>query len=405
MTNDRYRRDLALLLLATVTSLSNYAPLLSVVPLWAASAGSTATAVGSTTTAMMAGTAATQLAMGPLLRAIPLRRMLILGTGLMAVATPFYLLSAELLPVLAVSVVRGIGFAFVVVAGSALVAEIVPAQRLARGAGLYGLAAGLPNVVVLPVAVWVVQQWSFVPVFLGATASALVAVPLGAMLSVGRVDTGPRRREVRPSEPQLGEPPQSLAAGSAEAGTGSRRGLRALVAPALVFFTLTMGLGGLVTFLPLAVPRAAAASIALFASSLCMIAARVGAGILGDRMTPGRLLVPSAVVGAAGMAAVAVGTGAGGPLWLAVVGAGIFGFGLGAVQNDSLVTILGRAGPGRHGTASAVWNFAYDGGTGAGAVLLGLVVAGADYRWAFAVAALVILAVAPAGRRRRTPRR
>ncbi|MEE6282274.1 MFS transporter [Georgenia sunbinii] len=379
------RRDFALLLLATVTCLSNYAALLSVVPLWAASAGSTATGVGATTTAMMAATAATQLAMGPLLRRLSLRRMLTGGALVMTLATPFYLLSAELVPVLVVSAVRGVGFALLVVAGSALVAEIVPAQRLARGAAAYGLAAGLPQLVALPLGVWVAQRWSFTPVFVAATVLALVAVPLGAALTAG----GEKGSGGARPDPGGG-------------GGGAAVTLRPLVAPALVFFTLTMGFGGIVTFLPLAVPDAATAPAALFVASLCMLVGRMAAGMAGDRLTAGRQLLPGALVGAAGMVGIALGTTAGGGAWVAV-GAGLFGLGLGIVQNDSLVLILGRAGPGRHGTASAVWNFAYDGGTGAGAVLLGAVVAGADYPWAFAASALVIAVVAPAGRiRRRT---
>ena len=82
-----------------------------------------------------------------------------------------------------------------------------------------------------------------------------------------------------------------------------------------------------------------------------------------------------------------------------MVGAAVFGFGLGAAQNDSLVAIMNRAGPGRHGLASTVWNFAYDAGMGTGAVLFGAVVGGVGYAWAFGIAVVVIVLVAPTARR------
>jgi predicted MFS family arabinose efflux permease len=324
---------------------------------------------------MMGATVATQLAMRPLLRVLTLRRMVAAGSLVMAVATPAYLLSSAVLPVLAVSAVRGVGFALVVVGGAALVSELVADTHLSRGTGLFGLAAGLPNVVALPLGVLVAQRAGFLPVFVATSALALVAVPL--TLAMGR--TRGRSPHVPPPAPHVHPP------------------LRPLARPAVVFLATAIGLGGTTTFLPLAVPQAAVASTALFVLSLCMIGGRVGAGALGDRLRPGRLVLPAVVVAGAGMAGIAV---AAGPVvgagLLVVVAAGLFGLGFGAVQNDSLVVILRRSGPGGHGTASTVWNLAYDGGTGAGAVLLGAVVAGADYSWAFGAAAVSILVSAPA---------
>ena len=58
--------------------------------------------------------------------------------------------------------------------------------------------------------------------------------------------------------------------------------------------------------------------------------------------------------------------------------------------------MLRRAGPHGHGVASTVWNVAYDAGTGAGAVFLGVLVAATSHAWAFTAAAVAIAATAPA---------
>src|SRR5690625_5294134 len=167
-------RDFVLVMLATLTALCNFAPLMSVVPLWAAGGGGSGAGVGATNGVMLGATAATQVAMGPILRRFTLKQIFVGGSLIMAGPTPFYLLSDQLAPVLVVSAVRGVGFGLMVVAASALVAEIVPSDLLARGLGIHGLATGLPMVAALPGAVWLVQQWSFTPVFLAATALALV---------------------------------------------------------------------------------------------------------------------------------------------------------------------------------------------------------------------------------------
>jgi predicted MFS family arabinose efflux permease len=51
----------------------------------------------------------------------------------------------------------------------------------------------------------------------------------------------------------------------------------------------------------------------------------------------------------------------------------------------------------RYGQVSALWNLAYDGGWGAGAIIFGAVVAGTGYSLAFGLtAAVVATAIIPA---------
>jgi predicted MFS family arabinose efflux permease len=364
-------RDFVLLLSATFGAMANYATLLSVVPLWAASGGADDGWVGATIGVMMAATVVTQLAMGMLFRVLTLRRMLVLGSALLALATPAYAVSDAIAPLLAISAIRGVGFAFVVVAGAAITAELVAAERLSTAAGIYGLATGMPSVAVLPAGVWLAQTWGFEPVFLITSALALVAVPLAAAMS-----GGDRHPHVRP----IGRP-------------GIATWLK-FIAPTAVFFATTLALGGTTTFLPLAEPQPGTAAVALFALSLAMVLGRLGAGRLGDRLQPGRLLLPAAGMSVLGMAGIAMATATEAAA-LTVVAAAVFGIGFGAAQNDSLVLVLHRSGPGGHRTASTVWNIAYDSGMGFGAVLFGVVVSAAGFAWAFAVMAIGIAVLAP----------
>lgn len=48
------------------------------------------------------------------------------------------------------------------------------------------------------------------------------------------------------------------------------------------------------------------------------------------------------------------------------------------------------AGPKRIGSASAIWNIAYDAGTGIGAIALGFVASAAGYTWVFVVSATAV---------------
>ncbi len=390
-------RSFVLLLLATFGAFCGYALLLPVVPLWAVAGGADESGAGATTGTFMLTTVLAQLSMPWLLRRASYRLTLSAGIVLLGAPAPLYALSPALGPVVAISALRGVGFGMITVSGSALVAELVPASQRGRGAGLYGLAVGLPNVFCLPLGVWAVKHAGYGPLFVLAG----VLPALGTLAAVAVAATSPGSYQHRTPDP-------ARPAGRPHAGAVSQRArstrqlLPGLLAPWTLLLAGALAMGGLLTFLPIALAGSGAAPTALFAFSLAMSVGRWGAGVLGDRFgSAGRMLVPSVLTAGGGMigAAVAgVGAAAASPvaaLASAAVGAFLFGMGFGALQNETLVMMFGRVRPGEYGTASMVWNIAYDAGAGAGAVALGVVVDVFGFAPAFAAAGVVILALLP----------
>lgn len=368
-------RDFFLLLAATLGTFSNYAPLLSVAPLWSAEGGSGYTAVGAATGVTMATTVGVQLCMSWLLKRLSLRRMLIIGSLLLGLPTFVYPVSAAMDWVLAVSAVRGVGFGMVAVAGSALVAELIPADSRGRAVGWYGIAVGLPQVVCLPLGVWAAEHIGFTAVFVTAGVLSVLAAPLAAAIRVP-APTGPGRPRPRPR-------------------TGPVQ-LRAVSRPFTVLITTACALGAVTSFLPLALAQPSAATPALFLLTGAVIVGRWVAGIVSDRSGVGRLMGPSVLACAVGMGG--FGLAAAHPDGAAAVSgaaAVIYGLGFGALQNDTLVLMFQRSGPNGHGMASTLWNMAYDAGTGAGAVAVGLTSYALGIDGAFAAAATLILLVVP----------
>ncbi|WP_405218033.1 MFS transporter [Agrococcus sp. Ld7] len=358
-------RGLAVLLVTTFLALSNFAGLLAVVPLWAAAGGHGSAGVGATTGVMMAATVATQLAAPWVFRALSLRAMMIVGAALLGAPAPLYLLSSDAAVILLLTVVRGIGFALVVVAGATLIADVATPGKLGRAASYYGVAAALPNVIALAGGVWAADAWGFSVVFVVSGAAALLGAILAWMLPGG-------------------------SRGAFHAA--SRRDLLG-VAPALVLFVTTSAVFGAVsTFLPLAGPATPVAALALLAAATAIVLGRLAAGPIADRIGAGRLLVPSAAAVALGTCIAAVALE--GPGWVLVVGAALIGTGFGAAQNDSFVVTLHVFGPARSGTASTIWNVAFDGGVGVGAFGLGWVIGQLGYGGAFTGMAIAIAAVA-----------
>lgn len=360
-------KGLALLLLVTAMAFSNYAGLLSVVPLWASAGGAASVAVGATTGVMMGATVAAQMASPWLFRLMSLRGMMILGAVLLGVPTPLYVLSDGLVWILLITAVRGIGFAMMVVAGAALLAELAGMGKLSTVSALYGAAAALPNLGALSGGVWVAQTVSFEVVFWGAGIASLAAAGLSALLPAVRT----------------------------EFSLSSLAGMGRVLPPLLLFLLTAAAFGALTTFLPLAGPDAGQAATALLVASIALILGRLGAGVIG-RSGAGRLVVLSTLLAGAGLGLLALSLQ--GPLPLLLLGSALVGAGFGAAQNDSFVVTVERFGPGKSGAASTVWNVAYDGGFGVGAVALGAVIGAAGYSGAFAamaVAAIIIAAAMP----------
>ncbi|MDS1269005.1 MFS transporter [Lipingzhangella sp. LS1_29] len=389
-------RNFVLLLTATVLTCTNFAPLLSVLPLWSAQAGADTSGLGSITGTMMAATVGVQTLMPWILRRFGLRLVFAVGALLLGLPTLAYSVSADLSWVLAVSVVRGAGFGMVVVSGSALVATLVTPARRGTAVGLYGMAVGIPHVLALPLGVWYAQHAGFHAVFVATGVLCAAAVPLLALMTspVGIQHTYHPETDTQVDAPEVPSWP-----------------VRVLATPWIVMLACASATGGVTSFLALAQPELAPA--ALFLLYLGVVAGRWGGGVLTDRTAPGRLTLPGLTVACLGMGGLALAAGSEahasvGVAVLTLAAATLYGTGFGVVQNDTLVVMFHRAGPAGTGSASTVWNLGYDAGVGAGALVVGMVASGLGISGAFAVSALAMGLITPLvwrdGRRDPPPR-
>jgi MFS family permease len=365
-------RPLLLRFVTVVGSSASFHLLLSVVPAYAQSApgGGSGTA-GLVTGVLMLATVAGEL-VAPWLAARCGWRLM-LGAGLLLLGAPALALtvSRSIACVVAVCFVRGLGFAFTLVAGGALTASLIPPGRRGEGLALIGVMAGVPSLVCLPLGTWLASHTGYGPV---CTAAALIA-----LVSIAAVPGLPGREAA--SGPALGM------------FAGVRSG--ALGRPTAVFAATAVGAGIVVTFLPLAVApgRTGVVAAALFAQPAAATAFRWLAGRRADRSGAAGLVVPGLAASATGILVLAL-TGVPGAV---VAGAALFGAGFGITQSATLTLMYSRVRASGYGTVSALWNVAYDAGMGIGAVGFGAVAALTGYAWAFALTALLMLtALVPA---------
>src|SRR5215472_9385856 len=361
---------LALALMSSFGALTSFYLLLSVTPMYAVSAGAGSAEAGLITGSLMLATVAAEFASARLMRRYGYRAVFAAGALLLGGPALALLGPHSVATIVAVSITRGLGFGLNTVVTGALVATALPPERRGEGIGLAGVVACVPAIVALPSGVWLAENAGYAVVVVITAVSALA--PLAAVPWLG----GPAVRE----DPEPDAKPAGLLASLRSAGQ---------LRPAAIFAATTVSAGVVASFLPLAagVP-AGVAALGLFAQALTATASRWWAGRRGDRHGHASLLIPGLLIATAGMASL---------IWVSapaavIAGMCLFGIGFGITQNATFALMLDRAPTSGYGTASALWNLAYDAGYGAGPIMFGVFVAHTGYPAAFALTGLLVLA-------------
>lgn len=375
-----------LLLAYALSGFTGFFVTISALPAWLASQGTPESLTGLVTTALLVVTVVTQAMVPRLERSLGLATTL--GAGALALGAPALLLLVDdgFGWVLAISAVRGIGFGILTVLGAMLAARIVPPARRGEAIGIFGLAAALPNLFAVAGGVALVTAERF------GIVAVLGAAPLLGLLVV--------RHLARAADPEAG--------GDADRrgdGPGDRDGERlarraariAALGPAAVLMVVTLTSGGFMTYLPIARPEGALASVGLLLWGTTAALGRWRSGVLADRFGLERLLPAASGLNVVGIGTVALGLQLEGLAgWtVTLAGSTLLGAGYGAVQSLTLVAAFEQARHRQPATVSAVWNIGFDAGLALGSGAVGLLTAVVSIPGALALSGLLILASIP----------
>ena len=122
-------RPVILLFLIAFTALFGFQLLLSVVPLYAYDAGGDSSGAGLATAAFMFSTVFAQIQMPRVLDRFGYRAVLAVGLLFLGLPTFFYAAAQTLASILAVTLLRGVGFGIATVVFAALMVELAPPGR------------------------------------------------------------------------------------------------------------------------------------------------------------------------------------------------------------------------------------------------------------------------------------
>ncbi len=263
------------------------------------------------------------------------RKWLIRG-GLVVMALSLAPLGAtrEILLLLCLRLVQGVGVAMVPTSAAALIAAVVPASRRGEGVGFFGMAAGSAQMVGPIAGAWFAAQWGFGAVF--AIASVTAAAALLAIHPVS-------------------EPPVGASVRSGRSGPLLPR--RALF-PAAIFFATTLAFTAAFIFLPLLGKERGLGEVALFFTMHG--AASLVARPLGGRISDHFGRVPVVTFGLSAMVVSMLILASAGSFVLVLAAGLCSGLGLGSTQTGCFALALDSVPYEQQGGATAVLQLAWD---------------------------------------------
>lgn len=383
-----------MLIAYTLCGFTGFFVTISALPAWLALQGTAESLTGLVTTALLIATVMTQIMVQRLKRLLGLTTTLAVGAVALGAPSLLILIDDGFAWVLAISAVRGIGFGILTVLGSMFTARIVPPERRGEAVGIYGLAVALPNLLAVPGGVALVTAGHFeIVALLGA--APLLGLPVvrhlaratGTDASDGLDSSSP----VEQAELDSGHSDEHLER------QARRRARNAALGPATVLMVVTLTSGGFMTFLPIARPDGALASVALLVWGTIGGLSRWRVGLIADRVGLKWLLPASSALNIVGISTVAAGLLLqGASSWtVIVIGSAVLGAGYGAVQNLTLVAAFQQARHQQLVTVSSVWNIGFDTGLALGSGLVGMLTVAVPIPGALALTGLLILASLP----------
>jgi MFS family permease len=296
------------------------------------------------------------------------RRVLIGVSMILAVCAASYAFIDNYKVMLGVVVVHGLFWSALLSASSAYMTSTVPEHRRAEGLGYWGLASVAAIAVAPPIGFWMYHH--------GWVALCLEIAALNLVMTI----IAWRLPDDRASHPAHAPAASTLPASFTLAGLIEWRVVFLSIALAVIAF----GYGGLTSFSALFADSLGVTPRSVFLSAMAgaILLGRLALGRTLDRLGHRRVLVAVLTAPAAGLLLLSVAEGR----WTMVLAAAVFGGGFGLMWPAFAAYVMRHVATNRRGAAFGAIIAAFDTGIGTGSSVMGGIIHGLGFRWAFAAA-------------------
>jgi MFS family permease len=290
------------------------------------------------------------------------RPSMAIGAAITGLATAAFVLTASPLLLTPVRLIYGVAACFYTTAGMAMLADVLPLSRRGEGMGWYGVFYTTTNVYGPWLGLALADAFGLPISFLAGAAVLLACAAVSALIVEDRRSFAP--------------PPNA------------RLISRSALLPTGAFMSLAIAFSTLPAFLVLFARQRdlGNAGLFFFLNGLALVAARGSAGWAADRFGRTAVILPGFLLGAAGMAMLAL---APGPA-LFYAAAVVFGIGFALGHTGLTILTVDRAPPAERGAAMATFVLAWDIGT-LGAFLLSFLADAINLRALFLAASILPL--------------
>jgi MFS family permease len=289
-------------------------------------------------------------------------------TAVVPIYLAYSLVPASLPWLLAVRLLHGVVFGIMITGGGTIVADTVPATRRGEGIGYFGMFAVVSSALAPSAGLAVMGRYGFTGVAVVSAAVGLAGLLLARTI---RYQPVPKKAE-GPTPAKVG-------------GLLTRYVERRSLAPSVVAMCLYCAQTSVMTFLPVHALRQGVGNVGLFfaVNAVTVTIFRAVAGKLYDSRDPSLVIVPGLFIAALSMVLVGVSKN----LEMFLLGAVLFGIGIGAVAPSLQAMSVEGVASERRGAANSTYFSALDIGMGGGAILLGAVAQAFSYTMMYFVAA------------------
>jgi len=338
----------AVTLLATWSFFGSFFYLISVLPEYVKDTGGSPFQVGLVVSAYALVPLLTRPIVGQLADRGHRVRMMQAGVATLVVSLALMAISEDIWSLLVLRIAQGIGLATFPTAAGSMVAELSPLPRRGEGVGYFGMATSIAQAIFPPLGVWLLDLWTFDVVFLTAAGTAAFTLIVVSTL-----------KEPSSAEDLLDDPPTN--------------GLLppATIFPMAVFMTVTFSFGAATAFLPLLNDERAFGNVGLYflVNGAVSVVVRPIAGRISDRHGRAIIMAPALVAAALGMAVLALAQ----TTELMLVAGFLGGIGLAVTHTGAFALSLDRVSDRQRGSATAIFQWAWDIGGLASGPALGVV--------------------------------
>ena len=296
------------------------------------------------------------------------RKMLLIGTVSVLVATTLYFLPLGIYPLMVLRFLHGAAIGLATTATSTIVSQLIPTSRSGEGIGYFSLSVVMATAVGPLIGVMLLTQYGFNSIFLFSFIMAILCLVLSVSLRPPEVEAEAERKGFRVTD-------------YVEA--------RALPI-SIAMFVLAIGYSGILSYVTeyaAEIDLVEAGSFFFLIYGISVLLSRPFTGRLMDQRGANIVVYPALVSFAAGMLMLSQ-AGAG---WVFLAAAIFMGLGYGNFQSIAQALAIKLTPHHRMGLANSTYFIALDLGLGLGPLMLGYIVPLSGYRGMYLSLVVVIL--------------